>query len=79
MSFAIDIYYAAPEDTAREARIGAQAVASGGHFDWRDLPTEHSRSICLTFDFPGLAAAESAAVAIRAQGEHVEGPYDYGS
>ena len=78
MSFAIDIYYAAPEDTAREARISEQAVAAGGQFDWRDLPTAHSRSICLTFDFPSSAAAESAAIAIRAHGEHVEGPYDYG-
>ena len=77
MSFALDIYYAAPEDAAREAKITAEAHAAGGRFDFRDLPSAHSNAICLTFEFTGLSSAESAASILRARGEHVEGPYDY--
>jgi hypothetical protein len=34
--------------------------------------------VCLTFEFDDRTQAELAANALRQEGEHVEGPVDYG-
>jgi hypothetical protein len=34
--------------------------------------------VCLTYEFSGFQEAQEAASRLRSQGEHVEGPMDYG-
>jgi hypothetical protein len=54
-------------------------AALGGRLDYRETPqSDANGSICLTFEFGRRDEAEAAARALREQGEHVEGPQDYG-
>ena len=79
MSFAIDVYYGIPQDDQREERIARHIKRYGGVLSYRDLPrSTDSNAICLTFEFQNQEDANRAAGAIREQGEHVEGAYDYG-
>jgi hypothetical protein len=77
MSFMFELYYRAPEDKAREARIIADVVASGGSLDYREPADRDGGPICLTFDFESRTQAEAVAAALQSRGEHVEGVYDY--
>ena len=77
MSFIFELYYPSPEDKAREARIMADVSAAGGRLDYREPAPSEGDPICLTFEFTNREVAESMAMALRRQGEHVEGVSDY--
>jgi hypothetical protein len=49
----------------------------GGRLTYREGHENGAPSICLTFEFDDRDRAEEAALALRGQGEHVEGPADY--
>lgn len=76
MSFMFEVYYLAPEDPGREARILSVVSAHDGVLDYRELPETSTGSICLTYDFAALEQAEAAAQSVQNCGEYVEGPYD---
>lgn len=72
-----ELYYRSPEDTARESRIIAEVVASGGRLDYRESADKPDGAICLTFEFENRELAESVAESLRQRGEHVEAVGDY--
>ena len=74
MSWAVDLYYLPPADQAKEETLTRRVRSLGGRFDYR----EERASVCLTFAFDDETRAAHAATLLRTQGEHVEGPYDYG-
>ena len=78
MSYMIEVYSPAPQDLTREAQFTAAAEAAGGWLDFREEPSIHCTSVCLTYDFENLTQAESVAEQLRRTGVHVEGPSDYG-
>ena len=79
MSYMFEVYYRPPADPAREAALTERMSRLGGRLDYRETPTEGlPGGVCLTFEFPDLDRARAAAEALRAQGEHVEGPGEYG-
>lgn len=59
MSFLLEIYYAAPEDQEREKRFVAEAAASGGRLDYREVTGTRAGSICLTFEFAKIKRVAS--------------------
>jgi len=78
MTWAFDVYYLPPSDSAREARIETAATERGGRSDFRDAPEQTgSHNVCLTFEFEMQGDAEIAANDLRRSGEFVEGPYPY--
>jgi hypothetical protein len=80
MSSAFDLLYKLPRDPARERRLTDEVSAHGGRLDYADeTAIEHvSSTVCLTYEFDHLSAAERCAAALRGRGEHVERPYEYG-
>ncbi|HID31559.1 MAG TPA: hypothetical protein EYP19_16370 [Desulfobacterales bacterium] len=79
MSIMFEVYYKAPPDPRKEAELTVQISRLGGHLTFRENPDEYgSASVCLTYEFDDLSLAEIAAKLLRQQGEHVEGPVDYG-
>jgi hypothetical protein len=76
-SFMFEFYYRAPEDKAREARVQAHVAAAGGRLDYREPADSAAGPICLTFVFGTREQAESAALALRQSGEHIENVCDY--
>jgi hypothetical protein len=79
MSFMFEVYYRPPADPAREAALTERVSCLGGRLDYREVPAEGMPGgVCLTFEFPDIDRARAAAEALLAQGEHVEGPVDYG-
>ena len=76
MSWAFDVYYKPPSNRSREQLLAERIGTFGGRFDYRDEPV--GAGICLTYEFDDGTKAEQAAELLRKQGEHVEGPYDYG-
>ncbi len=79
MSYMFEVYYKAPPDSRKEAELTVQISRLGGHLTFREHPDEYgSASACLTYEFDDLFFAETAAESLRQQGEHVEGPVDYG-
>jgi hypothetical protein len=79
MSYMFEVYYKPPSDPIREAALTQRVVSLGGRLDFREDPEEQGNAgVCLTYEFDDLEAAEVAAEALRRQGEHVEGPVDYG-
>jgi hypothetical protein len=79
MSFIIDVYFRSPADPDKEKALTQRVAALGGRLDYRESPQSAANgSICLTFEFGRRDEAEAAARALREQGEHVEGPVDYG-
>ena len=79
MSVMFEVYYKAPPDLAREERITGRVVHRGGKLSFREPPTESdSGPIVLTYEFGEFETAKAAASLLRQQGEHVEGPVDYG-
>ena len=68
-----------PADPAREAALADRVSRLGGRLDYREAPDDgRPGGVCLTFEFPDIDRARAAAEPLRAQGEHVEGPSDYG-
>jgi hypothetical protein len=78
MSFMFEVYYRPPADSRKESALTAHVSQLGGRLSFREVPENSERGVCLTYEFDGQRQAEIAADALRAQGEHVEGPMDYG-
>ena len=79
MTWAIDVYYSAPPDAAREERIAGVVARHIGSLDFRELPKPNAPpTIVLTYEFAEMVHAEAAANELMARREHVEGPYPYG-
>jgi hypothetical protein len=77
MSFMFEVYYRLPADPRREAALTARVSCLGGRLSYREAPAEKG-GVCLTYEFDEPDQAAAAAQALREQGEHVEGPVDYG-
>jgi len=79
MSYMFEVYYPPPADPTREAALTEHVSRLGGRLDYREAPAGGiPGGVCLTFEFHKLDRARIAAEALRQQGEHVEGPVDYG-
>jgi len=79
MSVMFEVFYKPPSDKEREAKITGFVLKTGGRLDYRESPPDTEiGSICLTYEFDERDSAEAAASLLRQQGEHVEGPMDYG-
>jgi hypothetical protein len=79
MSYMFEVYYRPPEDPTREAALAERVSHLGGRLDYREAPTEGlPGAVCLTFEFADIDRARAAAESLRAQGEYVEGPVEYG-
>ena len=79
MAYMFEIYYCAPADPAKEARLTDLVARLGGRFDFREEPTaSNNGGVCLTYEFDKWETAATAADDLRQRGEHVEGPQDYG-
>lgn len=78
MSTLFEVLYRAPGGPAREARLAAAVRPLAGELTFREPPAGGSGPVTLTFEYRDRASAEAAAALFRAQGEHVEGPGDYG-
>lgn len=76
MTVMIEIYYHKPSDPQREAVIGQCLANLEGKVTYRE--DDSSDTICLTAEFNSWGKAQAACTALRAKGEHVEGPSDYG-
>ena len=78
MSCMFEVYYLPPANARKEADLTARISQWGGWLSYREVPDEGvAGSVCLTYEFTDSAQAETAAAALREQGEHVEGPMDY--
>jgi hypothetical protein len=77
MSTMFEVYYKAPTDSRRESALEERVSQLGGRLTYREGHENGAGSICLTFEFADHDRAEEAAVILRRQGEHIEGPGDY--
>jgi hypothetical protein len=79
MSFMFEVVYKSPPNPIREEVISERVSEFGGRLSFREDPDDVGVGpVCLTYEFNELEAAEQAASCLRSQGEHVEGPADYG-
>jgi hypothetical protein len=78
VSVMFEVYYRPPADARREATLTERVANLGGRLSFREVPESGTRGVCLTYEFDEPDRAAAAAEALRAQGEHVEGPMDYG-
>jgi hypothetical protein len=79
MSVMLELWYAPPANPRREERVARQIENLGGRLTFREEPRPDELSgICLTFEFADRAQAEDVASSLRKEGEHIEGPMDYG-
>lgn len=76
MSVMIEIYYGKPADSQREAVIAECVANLEGKVTYRE--DDNRDTICLTAEFISWEKAEAASATLRAEGEHVEGPSNYG-
>jgi hypothetical protein len=74
-----EVYYRPPANPQRDAALSNKIASFGGRLDFLEIPGEgESGGVCLTFEFDDPEQARKAAETLRRQGEHVEGPTDYG-
>jgi hypothetical protein len=79
MSVMFEVLYKSPLDPQREAIISERVGQFGGRLTYREEPDVVGIGpVCLTYEFTSFQDAEKAASRLRSQGEHVEGPMDYG-
>jgi hypothetical protein len=78
MSVMLELLYKAPSDRRREEVISERVGELGGRLTYREEPDVQGGPVCLTFEFASYPEAHEAASRLRSQGEHVEGPMDYG-
>ena len=79
MSVIFEVYYRPPPDVGKEAKLTARISSLGGRLSYREVPeNDDDHGICLTYEFDDPNQAELAARKLREQGEHVEGPAEYG-
>lgn len=80
MSYMFEVYYKAPADLRKESALLHCVTSLGGRLDYREeAKSEPQRSICLSYEFDDFDLAVAAVERLRKQGEHVEGPQDYGT
>jgi hypothetical protein len=80
MSYMLEVYYKAPVNQHKEAELPERVSELGGRLDYREEDNgQTSSSICLTYEFDDRGEANAAADSLRQNGEHVEGPQDYGT
>jgi hypothetical protein len=80
MSVMFEVYYRPPVDTSKEAALTTRIAKLGGRLTYREVPGDGNLGgVCLTYEFDDPSLAEEAAKALRENGEHVEGPVQYGS
>lgn len=73
-----EVYYLAPTEPSREARIMEVVAARHGRLDYKEAPElDGNHNVCLTYEFDSLRDAETAMRELRSQGERVEGPQRY--
>ena len=69
-----ELYYHPPSDLALEVELTGLVSSLGGWLDYREAPeVDGSSSVCLTYEFADVAAAEQAEKQLRARGYHTEG------
>ncbi len=79
MLFMFDVYYKSSPDPRREERIAELVSRRGGSLTYREAPPETgTQTICLTYEFDRLEAAQAVVASLLQQGEHVAGPADTG-
>jgi hypothetical protein len=79
MSVMFEVLYKSPSDPRRESIISESVGKFGGRLTYREEPDGVGAGpICLTYEFNGFEEAQEAAARLRSQGEHVEGPMEYG-
>ena len=79
MSVMFEVLYKSPPDPRREAVISERVGELGGRLTYREEPDVIGAGpVCLTYEFNDFPEAREAASRLRSQGEHVEGPMDYG-
>jgi hypothetical protein len=79
MSATLEVLYKSPADLRRENVISRRVEKYGGRLTYREEPDASAPGpVCLTFEFNDLGIGQEAATSLRSQGEHVEGPSDYG-
>ena len=79
MSFMIEVLYKPPSDQQRESAIFDSVGQFGGRLDYREEPDKAGAGpVCLTYEFDDFEVADRAASSLRARGESVKGPFDYG-
>jgi hypothetical protein len=79
MSFMFEVYYRRPANVLKETTLMVKVSSMGGRLTYREIPKKgEPGGICLTYEFDDLNQAELAAQTLREQGEHVDGPMDYG-
>jgi hypothetical protein len=79
MSFLFEVYYRPPAKPQKETTLTARVTRLGGRLSYREAPEAGGEgAVCLTYEFEDRSRAKAAAQALRQQGEHVEGPVDYG-
>src|SRR3954469_16531344 len=80
MSYMFEVYYRPPANPAKEAALAERVSSFGGRLDYHEAPgAGEPGGVCLTFEFEDWGRAQAAAEALRRQGEHVEGPVEYGA
>lgn len=73
-----ELYYHPPSDLSMEAELTDLVSSFGGWLDYREAPeVDGSSSVCLTYEFADVSAAEHAAGQLRSRGYHVEGVQSY--
>jgi hypothetical protein len=78
MAFMLEVYYRPPADLHKEKALRTQLASLGGRLSYREAPETGEGGVCLTCEFEDRRGAVDAAQTLRQQGEHVEGPVDYG-
>ena len=79
MSVMFEVLYRSPSDPQREEVISEHVGQFGGRLTYREEPdVVGAGPVCLTYEFNNYQEAQEAASRLRSQGEHVEGPMDYG-
>ena len=79
MSLMFEVYYKPPSDKEREAKIAGFVLKKVGRLDYRESPpVAEIGAIRLTYELDERDSAEAAATLLRQQGEHIEGPMEYG-
>jgi hypothetical protein len=74
----LEVYYKPPLSEDRNSKVAAEVQRYRGSITCVEAPElDGATSVCLTVEFGSWDSAEAAALALRAHGEHVEGPCNY--
>jgi hypothetical protein len=80
MSYMFEVYYRLPANPEKDAVLSDRIASFGGRLNFLEISGKgEPGGVCLTFEFDDPEQARKAAETLRRQGEHVEGPADYGS